>query len=99
MEGGFRVPAVVRSPGKINAGAVENGIFSELVRSPRWWRQPQPGRRGAAAEGTNDQRQDLRDHLDGYNQIDLLLGKGPSARHRILLRRAGTSARCASERP
>jgi arylsulfatase len=30
FEGGFRVPAIVRWPGKIKAGAVENGLFSGL---------------------------------------------------------------------
>ena len=30
MEGGFRVPAMIRWPGKVPAGKVENGIFSGL---------------------------------------------------------------------
>ena len=30
MEGGFRVPAIIRWPGKVPAGKVENGIFSGL---------------------------------------------------------------------
>ena len=30
MEGGFRVPAMVRWPGKVPAGKVQNGIFSGL---------------------------------------------------------------------
>jgi arylsulfatase A-like enzyme len=30
MEGGFRVPAIVRWPGKVPAGKVENSIFSSL---------------------------------------------------------------------
>ncbi len=30
LEGGFRVPAIVRWPGKVPAGKVENGIFSGL---------------------------------------------------------------------
>src|SRR5215469_1732948 len=30
FEGGFRVPAIIRWPGKIKAGAVENGLFSGL---------------------------------------------------------------------
>ena len=30
MEGGFRVPCIVRWPGKIKPGTVENGIFSGL---------------------------------------------------------------------
>jgi arylsulfatase A-like enzyme len=30
MEGGFRAPAIIRWPGKVKAGTVENGIFSAL---------------------------------------------------------------------
>ncbi len=29
-EGGFRVPAIIRWPGKVKPGSVENGIFSGL---------------------------------------------------------------------
>src|SRR5207237_747988 len=34
MEGGFRVPAMIRWPGKVPAGKVENGIISGLDRFP-----------------------------------------------------------------
>ena len=30
LEGGFRVPAIIRWPGKVPAGKVENGIISGL---------------------------------------------------------------------
>ena len=30
MEGGFRAPAMIRWPGKVPAGKVENGIISGL---------------------------------------------------------------------
>ena len=30
LEGGFRVPAIIRWPGKVAAGKVENGIISGL---------------------------------------------------------------------
>jgi len=33
-----------------------------------------------------------KNHLDGYNQMDLLLGKGPSARHELFYFGAPTSA-------
>jgi arylsulfatase A-like enzyme len=84
FEGGFRVPAIIRWPGKIKPVTDENGIFSGLDWLPTF---------AAAACNTNITDQllkgvKLRDrtyknHLDGYNQIDLLLGKGPSARHEI----------------
>jgi arylsulfatase A-like enzyme len=84
MEGGFRVPAMVRWPGKVPAGKVENGIFSGLDWFPSF----------VAAAGNADIVEELKKgkqlgdrtykvHLDGYNQLDLLTGKGPSKRHEI----------------
>ena len=40
MEGGFRVPCIVRWPGKIKPGTVENGIFSGLDWFPTLWPPP-----------------------------------------------------------
>jgi arylsulfatase len=84
FEGGFRVPAIIRWPGHIKPGAVENGIFSGLDWLPTL----------AAAAGDSDITDQLlkgatlggreyKNHLDGYNQMDLLTGKGPSRRHEI----------------
>lgn len=83
-EGGFRVPCIARWPGKIKPGRVENGIFSGLDWFPTLL---------AAAGNPNITKQLLdgvklgdstyKNHLDGYDQTDLLLGKGPSARHEI----------------
>lgn len=83
-EGGFRVPCIIRWPGKIQPGKVENGIFSGLDWFPTL----------VAAAGNPEITQQLlkgvtlgdrtyKNHLDGYNQMNLLLGKGPSARHEI----------------
>jgi arylsulfatase A-like enzyme len=83
-EGGFRVPAIIRWPGKIKQGKVENGIFSGLDWLPTL----------AAAAGNPNIKEQLlkgvplggrtyKNHLDGYNQLDLLLGNGPSARHEV----------------
>ena len=84
FEGGFRVPAIIRWPGKVKAGTVENGLFSGLDWLPTL---------AAAAGNPNITEQLLKgvklgdrtykNHLDGYNQLDLLLGKGPSARHEL----------------
>jgi arylsulfatase A-like enzyme len=84
FEGGFRVPAIIRWPGKIKPGSVENGIFSGLDWLPTL----------AAAAGNVDIKEQLlkgvklgdqtyKNYLDGYNQLDLLLGKAPSARHEL----------------
>jgi arylsulfatase A-like enzyme len=84
FEGGFRVPCIARWPGKIKPGTVENGIFSGLDWLPTL---------AAAAGNPNITEQLLqgvklgdrtyKNHLDGYNQMDLLTGKGPSVRHEI----------------
>jgi arylsulfatase A-like enzyme len=83
-EGGFRVPCMVRWPGRIKPRTVENGIISGLDWFPTL----------AAAAGSPDISEQLlkgvklgdrtyKNHLDGYNQLDLLLGRGPSARHEV----------------
>lgn len=83
-EGGFRVPAIIRWPRKIPAGKVENGLFSGLDWFPTL----------VAAAGDDNVVDELKQgkqlgdrnfkvHLDGYNQLDLLTGKGPSKRHEI----------------
>ena len=83
-EGGFRVPAIIRWPGKVQPGKVENSIFSGLDWFPTFV---------AAAGNPNivDELKAGKDlggttykvHLDGYDQTDLLTGKGPSKRHEI----------------
>jgi len=84
FEGGFGVPAIIRWPGKVKPGTVENGIFSGLDWLPTL----------AAAAGNPNITQQLlqgvqlggrtyKNHLDGYNQMDLLLGNGPSKRREV----------------
>ena len=75
-EGAYRVPAIVRWPGKIEAGSVCNGIVSHLDWLPTL----------LAAAGEPDIKQKLLDghqvgsktfkiHLDGYNMLDYWTGK------------------------
>ena len=84
MEGGFRSPAILRWPGKVPAGKVENGIFSGLDWFPTFLAAAGDPTitdellKGKAIGGTT-----YKVHLDGYNQMDLITGKGPSARHEI----------------
>jgi arylsulfatase len=84
LEGGFRCPAILRWPGHVPAGKVENGIFSGLDWFPTF----------VAAAGDPNIAEELKAgkqlgdttykvYLDGYNQMDLITGKGPSARHEI----------------
>jgi arylsulfatase len=84
MEGGFRVPCIIRWPGHVPAGKVENSVISGLDWFPTFV---------AAAGNTNivDELKKGKDlngttykvHLDGYDQTDLITGKGPSARKEI----------------
>lgn len=91
LEGGVRVPMIVRWPGKIPAGQVSNGIMSGLDWFPTL----------LAAAGNKTIVDDLKKgkqlgdrnykvHLDGYDQTNLLTGKGPSNRHEILYFAEGT---------
>ena len=80
-EGAFRVPAMVRWPGRIKAGEVSNEIFSGLD----WF----PTLLAAAGDTTIKDRllngaplggTTFKVHLDGYNQLPYLTGqqtKGP----------------------
>lgn len=91
MEGGFRAPCIARWPGKIPAGKVENGIISGLDWFPTL----------AAAAGDSKIAEELKQgkklgdatfkvHLDGYDQTDMITGKGPSKRHEIWYFAEGT---------
>ncbi len=87
-EGGFRVPAIVRWPGKVEANTIVNDIFDSMDWMPTLV---------AAAGGETDLPAKLRDgylgykvHLDGVNQLDLLQGKGPSRREQIVYYESAT---------
>jgi arylsulfatase A-like enzyme len=84
LEGGFRVPAMVRWSGKVPAGKVENGIVSGLDWFPTL--VAAAGNANIVDElltGKKIGDQTFKVHLDGYNQLDLITGKSPSARHEI----------------
>jgi len=91
MEGGFRAPAMIRWPGRVPPGKVENGLISGLDWFPTL----------LAATGNPKIVEELKKgkalgdrtykvHLDGYNQMDLITGKGPSNRHEIYYFTEGT---------
>jgi arylsulfatase A-like enzyme len=91
LEGGFRVPMIIRWPGKTPAGKVENAIISGLDWFPTF----------VAAAGNPNIIDELKNgkqlgdrtykvHLDGYNQTDLITGKGPSKRNEIWYFTEGT---------
>ena len=82
MEGGFRAPALIRWPGKVQPGTVENGMFSALDWFPTLLAAAgNPDITDQLLKGANLNGKTYKNHLDGYNQMDLITGKGPSARH------------------
>jgi arylsulfatase len=84
LEGGFRCPAIIRWPGHVPAGKVENGIISGLDWFPTFVAAAGDSNiidellKGKQIGGTN-----YKVHLDGYDQTALITGKGPSTRREI----------------
>jgi arylsulfatase A-like enzyme len=80
-EGGFRSPAFIRWPDHVKAGTVENGIFGSNDWFPTF--VAAAGDPNIAAEllrGKDINGQTMKVHLDGFDQTNLITGKGPSAR-------------------
>jgi len=83
-EGGFRVPAIIRWPGHVKPGTVENGIMSGLDWFPTLVAAAgNPDISNQLLKGVKLGDRTYKNHLDGYNQMDLLCSMGPSARHEV----------------
>ncbi|SIO60350.1 arylsulfatase [Singulisphaera sp. GP187] len=91
LEGGMRVPCILRWPGKVPAGKVENQLMSGLD-----WFPTLVGAAGNPAvvdelkQGKSLGGINYKVHLDGYDQSDLITGNGPSKRHEVLYFAEGT---------
>jgi arylsulfatase len=84
LEGGFRVPAIIRWPGKVPAGKVENAIVSGLDWFPTFVATAgDPNIVDELKQSKQIGDRTYKVHLDGYDQTDLITGKGPSKRHEI----------------
>jgi arylsulfatase A-like enzyme len=84
LEGGFRVPAILRWPGHVPADSVQNGIFSGLDWLPTFVAAAgNPNITEELLKGKQIGDRTYKNHLDGYNQLAAITGKGPSARHEI----------------
>lgn len=84
LEGGFRVPAIMRWPGKVQAGKIENGLISGLDWFPTFVAAAgDPNIVDELLAGKQLGDKSYKVHLDGYNQLDFLTGKGPSKRNEI----------------
>jgi arylsulfatase len=83
-EGGFRVPAIIRWPGTVKPGSVQNGIFSGLDWLPTLTAAAgNPNIKDQLLRGVNLEGRTYKNHLDGYDQTALLKGQGPSARREV----------------
>lgn len=84
LEGGFRVPCLLRWPGHVPADSVQNGIFSGLDWLPTFVAVAgNPNITEELLKGKTIGDRTYKNHLDGYNQMAAITGKGPSARHEI----------------
>jgi arylsulfatase len=84
LEGGFRVPCVLRWPGKVPAGKTENGLMSGLDWFPTFCAAAgNPNIVEELKKGKKLGERSYKSHLDGYNQLDFITGKGPSQRNEI----------------
>jgi arylsulfatase len=84
MEGGFRVPCIVRWPGHVAPDSVQNGIMSGLDWLPTFAAiAGNPNITDQLLKGVKFGDRTYKNHLDGYDQTAMLTGKGPSNRHEI----------------
>jgi len=81
-EGGYRVPALIRWPGHVAPKSEINAIFSAedwcatLIAAAG-----EPEIKSKLLQGYEAAGKTFKVHLDGYDQRDLLAGKGPDKRH------------------
>jgi arylsulfatase len=84
MEGGFRVPCILRWPGHVPADSTQNGIFSGLDWLPTFLDAAgNPDINEQLLKGVTLGDRTYKNHLDGYDQMDCITGKGESKRHEI----------------
>jgi len=84
MEGGFRVPCIVRWPGHVAPDSVQNGIMSGLDWLPTFVSLAgNPNITQQLLKGVKIGDRTYKNHLDGYDQTAMLTGKGSSNRHEI----------------
>jgi arylsulfatase len=75
-EGAYRVPAMVRWPGKIEAGSVSNGIVSHMDWLPTFVAAAgEPKIAEKLKKGHKAGKKTFKVHLDGYNLLPYLTGK------------------------
>jgi arylsulfatase len=91
LEGGMRVPMLVKWPGKVPASKVENSVMSGLDWFPTF--ASVAGNPNIVEELLRGKRigdTEYKVHLDGYDQLDLLTGRGPTKRDKVWYFAEGT---------
>ena len=89
-EGGFRSPCIVRWPGKIKPGTVINDIFSHEDWLPTLMAAAgDPDITEKLKKGHRAGNKTFKTHLDGYDQTDVLTGRGKGKRREIFYFSAG----------
>ena len=79
-EGAFRVPAMIRWPGKVKAGEVSNEMVSGLDWFPTLVAAAgDPNIKDKLVKGTDIEGKPFKVHLDGYNQLPYLTGEQPKS--------------------
>lgn len=80
-EGGYRVPAMVRWPGVVKPGSISAGIIAMEDWIPTFMAQlGEPELKKELLQGKTMGGRTYKVHLDGYNQLPMLKGEGPSGR-------------------
>ncbi len=91
-EGGFRVPCLARWPGKFPKSRVINDIMSHEDWLPTLLAAAgEPKVKEKLLVGHKAGDKTFKAHIDGYNQMDLLTGKGPGKRNEIMYFDAGSN--------
>ena len=85
-EGAYRVPCMVRWPGKIKPGTVSNEIVSHLDWLPTLagHRPATPRSRRSCSRATRSADMTYKVHLDGYNLVPYLTGPGREEPARVV---------------
>jgi arylsulfatase len=84
LEGGFRAPCIITWPGHVPENTINNGIFSGLDWMPTLLAAAgNPDITNQLLKGATIGGTTYKNHIDGYNQLDAITGKGESIRHEI----------------
>ena len=92
LEGGFRVPCIapLAGQGAGRQGRERDHLRARLVPDARRRRRQSRTSSTSCKKGKQLGDTTYKVHLDGYDQMDLITGKGPSKRHEIFYFAEGT---------